>query len=385
MGWLAGYAYRRKFSTQYANIDGALTNFPLLVALDSYSPLQYALATGYDLRVTQSDGQTLQDYDRITWSGGDGSAASFRLRTLCPSLSAVAATDQYLYWGKAGASDGADSANAYDAYTRQVLHLEEGDSTAADYYKDATGSNHATLVDTDGDSAQGTGKVGYGMDLDGDADYLMSNDLITALADDEKGTVEAWCNLDLDPSAAYTIFSLGDDNSNLLYLRYRGYTEDCIEAGFTDWRLYSPVNSTDSLWGSLAYICVAHNGAEATIYIDGVAQAKTWQTSRDKTAWFKDRIDAGADKAWWGAMPYTGGSPVSFFDGVLDECTVSGGTAAAACRSADWIKFQYHNTSEADNELTWGDLEFNPAFAAAAALPRHPVQIHRPLPAAIPY
>ena len=42
----------------------------------------------------------------------------------------------------------------------------------------------------------------------------------------------------------------------------------------------------------------------------------------------------------------------SYFDGILDEAR-----ASSTNRSTNWIKFEWANINEADNELSWGDEE----------------------------
>jgi len=45
--------------------------------------------------------------------------------------------------------------------------------------------------------------------------------------------------------------------------------------------------------------------------------------------------------------------PVDFWDGIIDEVRIS-----SIARTAAWIKFEYYNMAEADNELTWWMEEY---------------------------
>ena len=106
MAWLTGWTHREKLTTQYANVDATLADFPVLVKLTADADYSDALATGADIRFTQSDGETLLKHEMESWSGGGGSAVTADFWVKLPSVSAVAGTDFYVYWEKAGAADG---------------------------------------------------------------------------------------------------------------------------------------------------------------------------------------------------------------------------------------------------------------------------------------
>ena len=76
MGWLAGWGFRKELTIQHANVDGNLTDFPVYVKINADADFHESLATGFDIRFTQSDGTTLLKYERIYWTGGNGGAAT---------------------------------------------------------------------------------------------------------------------------------------------------------------------------------------------------------------------------------------------------------------------------------------------------------------------
>ena len=55
------------------------------------------------------------------------------------------------------------------------------------------------------------------------------------------------------------------------------------------------------------------------------------------------------------------------WDGLIDEVRIS-----SISRSADWIKFEYRNMAEADNELTWAAEEEAPETSSLSNLIGNP-------------
>ena len=157
MAWLTDWTYRKKIAIQHANVDALLGDFPLYVGFCDDADLAGALATGYDVRFTQSDGETLLAYERESWSGGGANVtADFWVKV--PSISAVAGTDIYVYWGKAGAADGQDAANAWNSSHLMVLHLNGNVLDSTGNGNDCTnyGTSSAPAAVSDGRSFDGS-------------------------------------------------------------------------------------------------------------------------------------------------------------------------------------------------------------------------------------
>jgi hypothetical protein len=159
MPWLTGWTHRKKITIQHANVDALLADFPLYVGFSGDADFAGALATGYDVRFTQADGQSLLCYERESWAGGGGSAVTADFWVKVPSISAVADTDIYVYWGKAGAADGQDAASVWDADFQAVYHLH-------DDFLDSTSHNRDL---TNYGSTDAAGKVGDCQSFDGTA------------------------------------------------------------------------------------------------------------------------------------------------------------------------------------------------------------------------
>ena len=141
-GWLDGWQHRRSITVNTGQVEADLTNFPVLVRLTA-GQFDFALAApdGRDVRFTDSDGTTALDFERESHDASAG-AAAYWVRH--PLLSPASNTTFYLYYGNAGATDGAAPAAVWDAAHVGVWHLQgtngvtQTDSTA--------GANHVTAM-----------------------------------------------------------------------------------------------------------------------------------------------------------------------------------------------------------------------------------------------
>ena len=145
MAFLTGWDFRKEITVQDTNIDGALTDFPVCVKLNADEDIgDEARADGYDIRFTQSDGETLLKYEREAWTGGNGDDATavFWVKS---NLASSGGATIYIYYGKADASDGEDANNVWDANYLAVWHLKESGDGTGDEFVDSSGTgNHGT-------------------------------------------------------------------------------------------------------------------------------------------------------------------------------------------------------------------------------------------------
>jgi len=331
--WLSGYTYRKKITTQFTNVDSALTDFPLYVPFSNDADLAAALATGYDIRFTQSDGETLLKYERESWSGGGGSNVTADFWVKVPSISAVAGTDIYIYYGKTGDSDGEDASNVWDSNFAAVYHLKEDGGT----YYDSTSNN----CDDDGsgtDPTRGTGKVGYGQDFeDGSSEYIDCGNPSALQITGKAITVEAWLK--------------GESYTNWQALLGKS------DVGNNDWN-----EGWGFYWYSneLEFYCNdyaagnAHIGLTDTAswhYAVGYYDGSSVEIDLDNTTGTGQLLSANITDGDTFAIGRLGGH-TDYWDGLVDEVRISEYT-----RPAEWRKFTYHNIAEADNELTIGSEE----------------------------
>src|SRR3989344_2183936 len=117
------WAYRRKITFDNSAQTENLTNFPVLVKLDStrinYSNTQ---DSGQDIRLTDSDGTTLLSYEIEKW---DETGSSY-VWVKVPQIDASSSTDSiYMYYGNTSATDAQAATSVWDSNHVLVQHLAE--------------------------------------------------------------------------------------------------------------------------------------------------------------------------------------------------------------------------------------------------------------------
>lgn len=119
-------------------------NFPVLVSLTSDAGLvAHSLASGNDILFTLSDGTTKIPYQRESYAGGTLTAW-----VQVPTLSHIANTIIYMYYGNAGAADQQQAANVWDPSYAAVYHLSEpGAGTAGEYKESKAATVNGTVTD----------------------------------------------------------------------------------------------------------------------------------------------------------------------------------------------------------------------------------------------
>jgi hypothetical protein len=177
MAWLTGWDYRVEIEVQASKVDSSLTDYPVYVDLSDL-PADFhdnVNADGRDIRVTQSDGSTLQAreivYIETILDEGE-------IHFKASSLSSATNTVFYIYYGNAAATEpAADSTygreNVWRTAYKGVWHLEEdaAGTGTSDLYVDST-VNHNHGDDQVSDTGK-TGKLaGKGQEFDGFNDYI---------------------------------------------------------------------------------------------------------------------------------------------------------------------------------------------------------------------
>ena len=354
MAWLAGWANRKAIAVQDAFVDGDLTNFPLYVPIVADGDMAGALATGFDLRFTLSDGTTLLYYERESWAGGGGGAVTADIWVKVPSIEASGGASIYLYWGKADAADGASPANVWDANHVGVWHSQDAsDTTIAD---STVNANTGTKLGS-GEPAEAAGRIGRAQLYDGVDDYIDCGDVLdgTLAGTDNKFSISMW----FKPESAMTANVLlgkwnptNDQREVLLMLT----TDSKIKLQWyrdgtgNEYRYVRGITQfTDTTkWYHIIYTydgtIDTNDGLDRVgVYVDGASESGSLGSSGTLGGIYDSssplRLGVTTD-------------PIGLFNGSIDEVRISD-----IARSADWIKFEFRNVDEADNELTWGALE----------------------------
>ncbi|MCP4996424.1 MAG: DUF2341 domain-containing protein [Gammaproteobacteria bacterium] len=346
-GWYnASWLYRKKIIIQATNVDSDLTNFPLYVPISSDADIgASAKSDGSDVRFTAADGQTLLDFHMPYWDV-TASVADANVFVECdPNDSSPAAAWIYIYYGNAAASDDQDEAGTWDASYAGVWHLDETAGAAVD----SDGTNDGTYtVDLPDEQA---GILYYCQDFDGVGDYVDLGSTISVA--DQDFTVSAWFKTtDATVGGIFSNFQsgAGDEWFALAVNASGGMDEDAGDIGFgiDDAGTKQGAETTGAGYNDNAWhhICGKREGTNLELFVDGGSvDVNAIGAYGDIDGTLAPRIGT------FGNI----GDTHSFI-GQIDEVRIS-----TTARHDDWIKFEYYNIFNGDNELDWGLEEVDAA------------------------
>ena len=338
-GWLdEGWHFRRKLTIDNASSSENLTNFPILVSLNS-SRIDYdnTQNSGEDLRFTDPDGVILS-HEIESWNESGTSTVWVKI----PQIDAQSIIDHiYVYYGNPDASDAQDMENVWDSNFKMVQHLQEA-STSTDAYLDSTSNNYDGTATSTYTAANldVTGKIDGANDFDGSNDNVQVGDIISEL---NKITVEAWAKLDTNASDSAVVGKWDTNTQVLLY--------DDINPGGWRFLVYDSNNTTrisgngnSGVTGTWVYVVGTYDkDGSIILYENGV------ETNRDSTAPAGYAVDNVAGNIYIG----TSDDITKDFDGTIDEVRISN-----TARSAEWIEAQYKSMT--DDFITFGSEEKAP-------------------------
>jgi hypothetical protein len=338
------YSYRRSIVIDHTKVGtdniGTLpaTGFPVLIELsgawlrtttEDATNGRIENDNGYDIIFKQGSATLYHEIEEYDGSAATGGKLVAWVRI--DSLSKEADTTITMYYGNACVtSPTEDPANVWDDNYKGVWHLNDGDSTAADFYQDSSGNNeHGTLTDTDGDSAAASGKISGGMDFAGDNDEDFIEIANFSLYFTDKMTISGWVQPASSSPANYDgFFGIRGNTENDFYILQFQLSTD-LECRFRNSEGVARSANVSSAvsGGSWSYVALTYDGDDLISYVDG--QSKT--TNPDATGSFSAN-----------AFPFqigtTGGHEL---DGIVDEVR-----ASDKARSADWIKTSFNNQSD---------------------------------------
>ncbi len=102
MPWLSGWTYRRPITINNSSNSNALTDYQVLITLDTQSLISAGKmrSDGGDIRFTDSDGSTLLNY----WIESGINTTSTRIWVKVPSIPASSTKTIYVYYGNPSAT-----------------------------------------------------------------------------------------------------------------------------------------------------------------------------------------------------------------------------------------------------------------------------------------
>lgn len=185
-GWYNGsWKFRKKITIDHAKVGSTgapHANYPVLVNLSSDAAIAAgARSDGFDILFTSTDGTTKLNHEIETYTSGTGALVAW---VNVPSLSSVADTDIYLYYGNASASDQQNVSGTWESNFKGVWHLNS-------VFTDST-SNNNDGTNTGTISATGKISTARGFVRSNGADYITVTGKMGSPVDI---TLSAWANL----------------------------------------------------------------------------------------------------------------------------------------------------------------------------------------------
>ena len=360
LSWYSSsWTYRKPITIDRTKVGSTATtthsSFPMLFSVTD-SDLKYTSYSGKvgktdgtDILFTSSDGTTKLSHEIEKYSSSTGETIIW---VKIPTLSATSDTTIYIYFGNSGASDQQDATNVWDSNYRLVYHLKDGDSTSANFYQDSTSNNiDATLWDGNSNSTQDTGKMGYGYNFAGDADYMALSDV----TDPTAYTVSAWVKY--STTSPINIFTRTDSSGPAITWSHQisidatskpvSYVYDqgsasskCVQGNTLTQNQWYHITGSGSNSGSLKlYVNGNQIGTPLSI--------NTLWTGGDR---YRIAQNTGVLESSPGVGCPSATAP-GYFGGVIDEIHFS-----LTIRSDDWIKTEYNNQSSPSTFYSYGAL-----------------------------
>ena len=350
----SSWSYRRQVTLQSSQIATTTSAFPVL-ATTTLADLRTTTNggkvgndNGYDIVFTDTDGETVLNYEREKYASTTGEIA-YWIKT---DISSTTDKVIYMYYGSSTSSDQATTTGVWDDNYVMVQHMHhDWDASAVDstkYDNDGTNNNFYSAT-----SSVSTGQVDGAIDFDGGDDYVNvnsggANDLVGGASG---ATVSAWIKITNDATRKIIFHDAWLVNSQTR-LRVEIQTDETIELGARDDTYASQQTVvTDSaiscgVWHHItALFDIANDNID--IYVDGSKPAQT-----GSAIFAQSTFDT--DATTWTNIGAAGGINTLFFNGLIDEVRISN-----VARTAQWIETEYNNQVSVGSFMTIGAEQDN--------------------------
>ncbi len=339
-----GWAFRKVVTIDHTKVSGDLTDFPVLINLDSDLDLAaHAQDDGDDICFVNADNTVKLDHEIEYFNGSTGELQAW---VRIPSLPSSTDTTIYMYYGNSECGNQQNVTGVWDSNYVMVQHLEETSKTDGDY------NDHldSTLNNNDGEALNGVTMDGAGQ-IDGADSFDGVNDFArvphsASLNFDKTDTfsITTWVNFTPrdDQNAQQIVGKRGPLGQGYnLKINYDG----TIEGGFYDGSTYRRVHASNYLYGEWHFVTITHDGATVRGYLDG--------TLIDSDSSPLAGTVINADDLAIGR--YSGSIDAEQAIGIIDEIRISN-----VSRSGDWINTSYNNQKDSSTFYSVGSQEGDP-------------------------
>jgi hypothetical protein len=338
-GWYRALPWTRRMplSIDPSTVQSTLADEAVLVRVVSADLTAHAQPDGSDLRFTAADGVTALAHDIEAYDHATGTLTAW---VRVPTLSSIAPTDVYLYYGASDAPAQADPRATWADETA-VWHLAADPAGPAPTLDDSGPNQHDGRALADATAS--TTPSGPGVTLDGALDRLESAPMVL-----DPNALSMSVHFRADSLAADSVLVTHGDPAN------GGSVELGIDAGSTptvrarmriDGTLVELAGGTVTV-GDWYHAAVTWDGAQVTLSLDGVPVASTTASGPlPSTAPVPIVIGAASS----GAEAFNG----AIADVRLDDTAWS--AAQVAFRAANLLAPTSTVTASAPSAVTWFD------------------------------
>lgn len=328
--------YRRKLTFDNLGQAENLTNFPVLISLNSANfDFSKAQGDGDDVRFTDSDGTTQLDYEIESY---DSISETASIWVKVPQIDQNSNSDFiYMYYGNDTLSTTQSASGVWESDYAMVYHFAEANgTTGADSVLDSTGNTAGTP--TSGISFGQSGKIGSSVNLSSGTGISLGSLGSPLLPIGE--TISFWFNINNYSSPS---------RQNPFDQAYGGWGTMTLETNSRISWYFGSNGGNASPYGGYQSNNMAENGN--WVHVTAVRDPSTHTYS-----WYKDG-------AYLNGSSYTASYPVintrtftigdgyvNPFNGRIDEFRISN-----QVRSADWISATY--LSDTNTFVSYGSEE----------------------------
>ena len=330
MAWLSGYNKRIKLTIDKDQVDEALVDFPVLLALstssgigdvDVSSVFDELGANSLKLAVTTDNGTTECYVEVAGWDNGNEKA---ELHVKVPSIDKDNDTILYLYYNSdhadntdyVGATNTSAAESVWDSNYKAVYHMNDGADTSHIY--DSTSNDNDGTKKGANEPNEVAGSVGKAQDFD--EDYInCGNNVrpVSAISVEVLATPHAF-------DSGGCIIGTGRNGGALSFYPYGTDIRFCVYT--TTWR-YLEIAQADVSLNEPHYFAHTYDQTDLIAFLEGI-QKDIGHYSGDITYDGKPCEIGGYPSS---GSPYNP-VPAETFDGVIDEVRISD-----IARSAGWI------------------------------------------------
>lgn len=334
----AGYQFYKDITIQASQVQGSLTDFPVLINITDNDLRTVANGggvtngNGFDIIFTNSDGSIVLNHRLETYSATTGAIVAW---VRVSSLSNISNTTIRAYYGNSSVTTDQSNNNVWDNNYAMVQNLSGNFTDRTNNGNNGINSGTTNIV----------GKIGNARNLNGTSQYITIPNSPTLNMDvNDQVTVSAWVWKDAQQTGWRAVTQKSDQSYNLQF--NEGTNQPVFTIYDGTWNnAIAPTAVPINQW---SYLTGTFDGTNIRLYVNGVqvnTGTATQITASNLDIGIGENIDANG----------------RFIDGRIDEVRISN-----IARSANWIGTEYANQNNPSAFYSVGSQQLSDSSAPTA-------------------